>query len=138
MATLYAANFKEIPRTGSWGNAGVHLATKTLAAAAVGDELILAELPAGTVLMDWRAYIAALGAGTTVSFGWRYKNGEAGGGAAALQAAASTAAASSVRSALAPVTLAYDAYITATVAAATTTASGAIDAVLNYEYKGNL
>lgn len=136
MATLYADQFTEILRTGSWGNANKHHASKTLAAAAINDELVLAVLPAGTKLFDLRAKIAALGASTNLSFGWRYKGGQAGGGATALEAAASTAAASNVRGTFIPVTLAYDAYITATVTGAA--ATGQVDVILDYEYKGNL
>lgn len=136
MATLYADQFSEILRTGSWGNANKHHAAKTLAAAQIADELVLCEVPAGTKLHDLRAVIAALGATTTMSFGWRYKGGEAGGGAAALEAAAPTASASNVRGTFVPVTFVYDAYITATVGGAA--ATGQVDAVLDYEYKGNL
>lgn len=136
MATIFADNFTDIPRTGSYGNAGVQHVSKTLAANPIADELVLIELPAGTKLHDFRAVIAALGASTTLSFGWRYKNGEAGGGAAALEAAASTVSASTVRGTFVPVEFEFDAYVTATIGGGA--ATGAVNVVLNYEYLGTL
>ena len=70
-----------------------------------------------------------------MSVGFEYVNGESGGGAAALIAATSTASAAVTREgAIAPFTLAYDAYVTATVAGAAVT--GQFDVVVNYEFKG--
>jgi hypothetical protein len=77
---------------------------------------------------------AALGASTTVSLGFEYVDGSAGGGAAALIAATATNTAAKTDSPKAPIMLDRDAYITATVGGAA--ASGALDAVVTFEFRG--
>jgi hypothetical protein len=90
---------------------------------------------AGTKIYDIKLVNAALGASTTVSLGYEYVNGESGGSATALLAATSTSSAAATREgAVAPVVLAYDAYITATIGGAV--ASGQLDVVTTYEFKG--
>jgi hypothetical protein len=107
----------------------------TLASAASGDKVRLNKVYAGTKIYDIKLVNAALGASTTVSLGYEYVNGEAGGSATALLAATSTSsAAATQQGAVAPITLAYDAYITATIGGGT--ATGQLDVVTTYEFKG--
>ncbi len=106
----------------------------TLAAAQVGDKVRLNKLYAGTKVYAAKLINAALGAGSTLKLGFEYANGEAGGNDAAFLAATATNAAARTESAAAPVTLAYDAYVIATVGGAA--ATGQVDSVLTFEFKG--
>lgn len=106
----------------------------TLAAAQVADKIRLVKLYAGTKIHDVKMVNAALGASTTVSVGFEYVNGEAGGSATALLAATSTVSAAATRSPVAPVTLEYDAFITATIGGGA--ATGALSVQTFYEFKG--
>lgn len=133
MATLNAPTLQDVQYSGDCPLANAQ-GSITLAAAAIADKVRLVKLYAGTKIYDVRMINAALGAGSTVSLGFEYVDGTAGGGAAVLLAATSTASAASTRASVAPVTLAYDAYITATVGGAA--ATGLLDVVVTYEFKG--
>lgn len=134
MATLNAPSLMDTQYSGDCPLANAH-GYMTLAAAGVGDKIRLNKLYQGTKIYDVKMINAALGASTTVSLGFEYVNGEAGGSATALLPATSTAAAAGTRQgAIAPITLAYDAYIIATVGGAA--ATGQLDAVVTYEFKG--
>lgn len=134
MATINAPSLLDTQYSGDCPMAVAH-GYATLAAAAVADKVRLVKLYAGTKIHDIRMTNAALGASTTVSLGYEYVNGESGGSAAALLAATSTASAATTRQgATAPVTLAYDAYITATIGGAA--ATGALDVQTTFEFKG--
>lgn len=133
MATLNASTLNDVQYSGDCPLANAH-GVYTLASAAVSDKVRLVKLYAGTKIYNAKLVNAALGASTTVSLGFEYVDGQAGGGAAALLAATATASAAATNGITAPVTLAYDAYITATVGGAT--ATGQIDAVVTYEFKG--
>lgn len=133
MATLNAPTLLDTQYSGDCPAAYAH-GKITLAAAQIADKVRLVKLFAGTKITDLRMVNAALGASTTVSVGFEYADGQAGGGAAALLAATSTAAAASTRMAVAPVTLEYDAYITATVGGGA--ATGALDVCVCYEFRG--
>ena len=134
MATINAPTLLDVVYSGDCPFAAAH-GQATLAAAAIGDKVRLNKLFAGTKIYSVKLVNAALGASTTVSVGFEYVDGQAGGGAAALIAATSTASAAVTREgATAPVTLAYDAYVTATVGGAA--ATGQIDTVVTYEFKG--
>lgn len=134
MATINAPSLQDTQYSGDCPLAPAH-GYATLASASIGDKVRLVKLFAGTKIFDTKMVNAALGGSTTVSVGFEYANGEAGGGAAALIAATSTASAAGTRqSTVAPLTLAYDAYITATVGGAT--ATGQLDVVVTYEFKG--
>ena len=134
MATIQADNYSQIANAGTWGNKSGKLCTVTLAAAAIADVIELCKLPAGTTLLDWFSHNAALGASTTLSYGWKYADGSAGGGAAVLAAAASTANAGMTRSAVAPITFDKDVILTATVGGAA--ATGVVNFVPEYIYNG--
>lgn len=134
MATINAPTLLDVVYSGDCPFAAAH-GQATLAAAAIGDKVRLNKLFAGTKIYGVKLVNAALGASTTVSVGFEYVDGQSGGGAAALIAATSTASAAVTREgATAPITLAYDAYVTATVGGAA--ATGQIDTVVTYEFKG--
>lgn len=134
MATLNALTLQDTQYTGDCPAASAH-GIFTFASTPAADVVRMVKLYAGTKIYDLRLINAALGASTTISVGFSYVNGEAGGGAAALLAATNTASAASTRMALAPVTLDFDAFITVTVGGAT--ATGRIDLVVDYEFKGD-
>lgn len=134
MATLNAPTLQDTQYSGDCPLAIAH-GQITLAAAAIADKVRLVKLYAGTKIHDVRMTNAALGASTTVSLGFDYVNGEAGGGGAVLLAATATSSAATTRQgAVAPVTLAYDAYITATIGGGA--ATGLLDVQTTFEFKG--
>lgn len=133
MATLNAATLQDIQYSGECPAAHAH-GKYTLAAAQIADVVRLIKVYAGTKIHGARMINAALGASTTVSIGYEYVNGESAAVPAGILAATSTSSAASTPMAVAPVTLAYDAYITATIGGGA--ATGQLDVVLNYEFKG--
>ncbi len=134
MATINAPSLQDTQYSGDCPLASAH-GYITLASAASGDKVRLNKLYAGTKIIDARMIADDLGTGTTMSLGFEYVNGESGGSATALLGATDVAsAASSTRTAVAPFTLAYDAYIVATVGAAA--ATGKLDTIVTYEFKG--
>jgi hypothetical protein len=134
MATINAPSLLDTQYSGDCPLANAH-GYITLASAQVGDKVRLNKLYAGTKIYDTRMIFGDLGTGTTVSLGFEYANGESGGSATALLAATDVAtAAGSASGVHAPVTLAYDAYIIATVGGGA--ATGQLDTVITYEFKG--
>jgi hypothetical protein len=134
MATINAPSLQDIVYSGDCPLAVAH-GYVTLAAAAIGDKVRLNKVYAGTKIYDARMVAEDLGTGTTLKLGFEYVNGEAGGDDAAFLAATDVAsAASSNQTPKKPVTLAYDAYIIATVGGGA--ASGALDTMVTYEFKG--
>lgn len=134
MATINALSLQDIVYSGDCPLANAH-GYATLASAQIGDVVRLNKVYKGTKIYDIKLVNAALGASTTVSLGYSYVNGESGGSATALLAATSTASATATRGIAAPVTMAYDAYIYATIGGAA--ATGQIDVVTTYEFKGS-
>lgn len=136
MATINAPSLSNVQYSGEYPAAHAH-GFLTLAAAQIADKVRLVKLYAGTKIYSTRLITGAtLGASTTISVGFEYVDGQTGGGAAALIPATATTAAAATASIIAPVVLAFDAYITATVGGAA--ASGALDVVLTYEHVGTL
>jgi len=133
MSVINAPTLQETVYSGDCPLAVAH-GSANLAAAQVGDKVRLNKLFAGTKVYAAKLINAALGANTTVKLGFEYANGEAGGNDAAFLAATATNAAGRTDAAVAPVTLAYDAYVIATVGGAA--ATGQIDSVLTFEFKG--
>lgn len=134
MATINAPSLLDTVYSGECPVAAAH-GYITLAAAASGDKVRLNKVYAGTKVLDLKMVFADLGTGCTVSVGYEYVNGEAGGSATAFLGATDVAtAAGSARSAAAPVNLAYDAYIIATIGGAA--ATGQLDVVTTYEFRG--
>lgn len=134
MATINAPSLLDTVYSGDCPLAAAH-GYITLAAAASGDKVRLNKVYAGTKVYDVKMVFDDLGTGTTVSVGFEYANGEAGGSATAFLPATDVATeAGSARSDAAPVTLAYDAYIIATIGGAA--ATGKLDVATTYEFKG--
>lgn len=133
MATINAPTLQDVIYSGDCPLAVAH-GQATLAAAQIGDKVRLNKVYAGTKVYDAALVNAALGANTTVKLGFEYANGEAGGNDAAFLSATATSAAGKQRSNAAPVTLAYDAYIIATIGGAA--ATGLFDSVITFEFKG--
>lgn len=133
MATINATTLMDTIYSGECPAAFAH-GQATLAAAQVGDKVRLNKVYAGTKVFAAKLINAALGAGTTVKLGFEYCNGESGSNDAAFLGATNTAAAGMNQSAAAPITLAYDAYIIATIGGAA--ATGQIDSVLSFEFRG--
>lgn len=133
MSTINAPTLQDVIYSGECPLATAHGST-VLAAAQIGDKVRLNKVYAGTKVYDAKLINAALGASTTVKLGFEYVNGESGGNDAAFVPATSTAAAAATRSAATPVSLAYDAFIIATIGGAA--ATGQIDSVLTFEPKG--
>lgn len=136
MATINAPSLPNVQYSGQYPSAHAH-GYINLAAAAIADKVRLVKLFAGTKIYSARQIIGgSLGASTTVSLGFEYVDGQAGGSATALIPATATTAAGSTSSVVAPITLLFDAYITATIGGAA--ASGQYDAVLTYDPIGTL
>lgn len=134
MATINAPSLQDTVYSGDCPLATAH-GYITLAGAASGDKIRLNKVYAGTKVVDLKMVFGDLGTGTTMKVGFEYVNGESGGNDAAFLAATDVAtAAGSARSGAAPITLAYDAYIIATVGGAA--ATGQLDVVTTYEFKG--
>lgn len=107
------------------------------AAAQIGDKVRLKQLYAGTFVTDVKLINAALGAGVTVSLG--FENVDSSDGTAddaGLIPATAANAAGCTRSNAAPILLAKDCYLVAVIGGAA--ATGQIDAVVGYEFRGNI
>lgn len=133
MSTINAPTLQDVIYSGDCPLAVAH-GSATLAAAQIGDKVRLNKVYAGTKVYDAKLISGALGVGVTIDLGFEYVNGEAGGNAAAFLDNADCAAAGRDESAAAPITMAYDAYIIATIGGAA--ATGQIDSVLTFEFKG--
>lgn len=133
MSTINAPTLQDVIYSGDCPLAVAH-GSATLAAAQIGDKVRLNKVYAGTKVYDAKLISGALGAGVTIDLGFEYVNGEAGGNAAAFLDNADCAAAGRDESAAAPITMAYDAYIIATIGGAA--ATGQINSVLTFEFKG--
>ncbi|MGH8562721.1 MAG: hypothetical protein ACREXW_01020 [Gammaproteobacteria bacterium] len=116
---------------GTWGNLTTQWKTFTLAAAAVADFVKVALIPAGSVVHDARFINAALGASTTVKWGYKEDGGTTDD--AYFLAATATNAAGNNRMA-SPKRFLKDTWIIATVGGAA--ATGVIEAVVDYVYEG--
>jgi hypothetical protein len=121
---------------GTYGNVSKEYLYADLAAAPIAEVIELGEFDAGTLFYGIDAIIGALGAGTTLSFGFKPVNpGDGSAAPAELLAAASTASAS-VRSTTKriPIEFAYPVVLTATVAGAV--ATGSVSVIAEYVYRG--
>ena len=134
MATINAPSLNDQVYSGDCPLAAAH-GYATLASAQIGDKVRLNKLFAGTKIFAADMIAADMGTGTTIALGFEYVNGESGGTTTAFIAATDVAtAASTTRKVFKPVTLAYDAYVIATIAGGA--ATGDLDTVLTYEFKG--
>lgn len=105
-----------------------------LAAAAVDDKVRLVKLYAGTKIYRVDTAFDDLGTSTTLDIGFEYVNGESGGSATAFATGIDTDPAGTSSHVFFPVTLAYDAYIIATIKGAAST--GTLDVMTTFEFKG--
>ena len=133
MSVINAPTLQETVYSGECPAAFAH-GSVTLASAQIGDKVRLSKLFAGTKIYDVKAVHAALGSGVTVDLGFEYVNGESGGNSTAFLSADAESAAGKSSSAVAPLILAYDAYIIATIGGGA--ATGKLDVVVAYEFKG--
>lgn len=130
--TINAPSLLDVVYSGAAPFAAAH-GYATLAANQVGDKIRLNKLYAGTKVYEAKAIVAALGANTTISLGYEACDGSASSPTAFINAAAS-ASAGKLSSAVAPITIPYDAYVIATVGGAV--ANGQIDTVVQFEFQG--
>jgi len=133
MATINAPTLLDTQYSGDCPLAVAH-GQATLAAAQVNDKVRLVKLYAGTKIYRVDTVFADMGTDTTLDIGFEYVNGEAGGSATAFATAIDTDPAGTSSHVFAPVTLAYDAYIIATVKGGAST--GALNVMATFEFKG--
>jgi hypothetical protein len=134
MTTYVANQFLSPAYSGDDAYAVAH-GSFVLANAQPGDKVRLRTLYAGTFVAESKLINAALGAGSTVSLGFEYTDGsDTTVDDAALIPATSTAAAACTRMPGAPIKLLKDAYLVAVIGGAA--ATGQIDAVVGYEFRG--
>lgn len=134
MAKIDADNINQIPMAGEYGNLNSVEDGKTLAAAQIADTVDLFTVPAYSKFVDGHMVNAALGASTTVSVGWRNKDGTAGGSATALLAATSTVGAARTNFTAAPFEFTKDIVVYATIGGGA--ATGRLDAQVDYKFIG--
>ncbi len=133
MATINAPSLLDTQYSGDCPLAVAH-GYATLAAAQVNDKVRLVKLYAGTKIYRVDTVFADMGTDTTLDIGFEYVDGQSGGSATAFAAAIDTDPAGTSSHVFAPVTLAYDAYITATVKGGAST--GALNVMTTFEFKG--
>lgn len=135
MAKVTADRFLDIRNFGEYGDCAVANDGKTFAAQANGDTLDLFQIGGQCTMLDGHVVAGALGAGVTISIGWRYADGSAGGSATALLAATvmNTAGLKTTLS-MAPITVDKDVIIYATIGVGA--ATGRVDCVLFYRPQG--
>jgi hypothetical protein len=121
---------------GTYGNVSKERMYATLAAAPIGEVVELGEFDAGTLFYGLDTINAALGASTTLSFGYKYVDGANGSAAPTEFLAAASTASAGVRSTAkrVPVEFPYPVILTATVGGAA--ATGRIDVIAEYVYRG--
>jgi hypothetical protein len=140
MPQILASTLRNVPYCGEEGNrSGDHgFHTLVAPAGAIGDTIDLLTIPAGSKLLGVSLVNAVLGLGTTISLGFRNKDGtvNALAGAAVLLPATATAAAAKTLSVFAPISFTTDAVLFATVGGAV--ALGKIDVITDYLFVGTL
>lgn len=133
MATLNAPTLLDTQYSGTGPLAVAHGQVE-LSSAAVDDKVRLVKLYAGTKIFRVDTVFDDLGTSTTLDIGFEYVNGESGGSATAFATGIDTDPGATSTHLFAPVTLAYDAYIIATIKGATST--GTLDVMTTFEFKG--
>lgn len=136
MAQILGDNINDIQMYGEYGNCSIADGGKTLAAAAIADTVDLIKLDGPVRILDAHMINAALGAATTVSLGWRYSDGTAGGSATAILAATGTVAAARTNTAAAPIQPSLQKGITIYATVGGGVATGRLDAVVKYRALG--
>ncbi len=135
MAKIEAPTMRNQVTNGTFGDANAAHSYAELSAAQIGDVVDLVRLPPGTRVDDVKFVHGALGALTTLSMGYRYEDAANGAAVPAhFLAAGASAAAGTRRSDAAPIEFDYPVILTVTVAGAA--ATGRIDALTGYVYRG--
>lgn len=134
MAVITGDNVNDLQHYGQYGNEEIADGGKTLAAAAIADTVDLLRIDGPIRFEDLHLINAALGAATTISIGWRYQDGSAGGSNVAMLAAVATNAAARSNSLVPPFNTNKAIVVYATVAGGV--ATGRIDIVLRYKALG--
>ncbi|MEJ0004364.1 MAG: hypothetical protein WDN30_14050 [Pararobbsia sp.] len=133
--TTFLANTLQRPAYSGQDAYAVAHGKYVFAAAQIGDKVRLKQLYAGTFVAEAKLIFGALGAGATVELGFENLDGsDASADDGAIIPATAAAAAGVVRMAGAPVLLLKDCYLVVTVGGAA--ATGQIDAVVGYEFRG--
>jgi len=133
MATINAPTLANTQYSGVAPLAVAH-GQAELSSVAVDDKIRLVKLYAGTKIYRVDTVFDDMGTSSTLDVGFEYANGEAGGSATAFATGIDTDPAGTSSHVFAPVTLAYDAYIIATVKGATST--GTLDVMTTFEFSG--
>lgn len=137
MAEVNGDRYKNLPMAGEYGNLAAGVYTKTLAAAAIADTVLLGDIPGAAEITRVTLVNAALGASTTLSLGYRYKVAAEGSNAlTAFFNAASTASAARADSAADVVQIANGAGVELVATVGGAAATGKITAIVEYIYRG--
>ena len=142
MTTLKAANLYDVPFYGEYGNLSIAESTITGASIANGTDTIdFMVIPAQSKVYDWQMLNNAFTGGTspTLSLGWRYADGSAGGGAAVLLAATAMGSAARTRAAAAtvtPILVDKDIVIYGTSGGSGTSTAANVTVLVNYRVMG--
>lgn len=135
MATIQAPTMRNQVANGTFGDANSAHAYADLSAAAINDVVDLVRIPAGSRIDDVKLVHGAMGATTQLQVGYRYE--DSANGAAVpnhFLAAAASSSAGTRRSDKAPIE--FDAPVVLTVTVTGAAATGRIDAVIGYVYRG--
>lgn len=142
MAKLLAQGMADTPFYGEYGNQAVAESTITGASVANGTDTIdFCIIPAQSKLYDWQMLNNAWTGGTspTLSLGWRYADGTAGGSATALIAATSMTSAARTRAAAAataPILVDKDIIIYGTSGGSGTSTAANVTVLCDYRVMG--
>ena len=135
MANVQAGDRFKAPYAGEVGNKGQWDGYHKMAAAGnVGDTIELCEVPAGVKLNEHNTSWSAHGGTATLSIGWKYKDGSAGGSATAIKAAASSVSAGNAVGGFLPITTTKPIIIYATNAASAIPQNGEVYCAVSGEF----
>lgn len=137
MAEVNGDRYKNLPMAGEYGNMAGAVYTKTLAAEASGNTIRFGDIPGSAEIVRVTMINAAMGAGVTLSLGYRYK--VAGEGSDALTAffnAAASATAARAQSAGDVLSIAPGAGAELVGTIGGGAATGKITAIVEYIYVG--
>jgi hypothetical protein len=134
MAKVTSDNFTGIRIFGEYGDLSAAEDGKTFAAQPAADTCDLYTISGSSKIIDGHLVNAALGAGVTISVGWRFADGSAGGSATALLPATVCTAAARTNIPVAPFQVDKDIVVYATIGVGA--ATGRIDFVTKYRAMG--
>jgi hypothetical protein len=141
MATIKAATSEQLLRVDSGGGGldGDILTTNVTSAVHNGDVIQMAKIPKGTYINGLDLIADAINAGVTVSVGWAYVDGSAGGVAGeyiAAGTALATATRVSANAPIVPTVLTKDAYLIITIGGANFALSTNLTLLTRQKYIG--